>query len=525
MPNLERLSLDDLKQLQKKLLYITEAGEVLRGWQFDPVFDLSPGQSPMIHLTGYTMPHAWTADEAETTAAPARDDAPESHQSPLPILSDDEWLTLRTDLEAGLDPYDLPKLALGHARRAGVSVEAIHAAYQHLQNNPYLFPLPAAAIEEFRADAPAMQDALCEKAKAMDDGWEHTPNREPYQFNARNPARDAAADAAAYGYNPGIGRFPIGASVPPIFSIVTEANSVFPIGASVPPIFSIVTEADSVEPPAPPPAGGETAPDQPEQTAAMPAGAEPGATGGGGAQAAPAPAATPSATHENHFCGPLWTVDEDQKLVQIVVQTVVIDGESKAEAYRRAHAALSRPLTAINFRARNKLKDRIATALQATSKVAQDEVPETLSPIPAGPPAPAEPPGKAEGEGPENARPVAAPEQVAEQDLPTRAPVAGGDLTNLSHAQKLVLAHLRALGNKPPFDPATDLALVEALATGAKTPEVAADLGLDTQAVIARFAALTASQRDRDNRLPIGALSVLASVLRHMQARTQGTAA
>jgi hypothetical protein len=314
MPNLERLSLDDLKQLQKKLLYITEAGEVLRGWQFDPVFDLSPGQSPMIHLTGYTMPHAWTADEAETTAAPARDDAPESHQSPLPILSDDEWLTLRTDLEAGLDPYDLPKLALGHARRAGVSVEAIHAAYQHLQNNPYLFPLPAAAIEEFRADAPAMQDALCEKAKAMDDGWEHTPNREPYQFNARNPARDAAADAAAYGYNPGIGRFPIGASVPPIFSIVTEA--------------------DSVEPPAPPP-----------------------------------PAATPSTPSRP------WTADEDNQLISLAVANVMA-GMTIKKAHMRAGLAIGRPGEGASYRLYTKLKDRFATALQAAGKAAFDARPD-----------------------------------------------------------------------------------------------------------------------------------------------------
>jgi hypothetical protein len=247
MPSLERLGFDDLKQLHRSLELVMRAGELLSGHSLAPVFDLSPGQSPMIHLTGYTMPHAWTADEGRALGA--------DHDAEF-----------------------------------------------------------AAAIEEFRADAPAMQDALCEKAKAMDDGWEHTPNREPYQFNARNPARDAAADAAAYGYNPGIGRFPIGASVPPIFSIVTEA--------------------DSVEPPAPPP-----------------------------------PAATPSTPSRP------WTADEDNQLISLAVANVMA-GMTIKKAHMRAGLAIGRPGEGASYRLYTKLKDRFATALQAAGKAAFDARPD-----------------------------------------------------------------------------------------------------------------------------------------------------
>jgi hypothetical protein len=409
MPNLEKLSLDDLKQLQKKLLYITEAGEVLRGWQFDPVFDLSPGQSPMIHLTAFTMPHAWTADEGRALGA--------DHDAEF-----------------------------------------------------------AAAIEEFRADAPAMQDALCEKAKAMDDGWEHTPNREPYQFNAANPARDDAADAAAYGYNPGIGRFPIGAPVPPIFSIVTEA--------------------DSVAPPAPLPAGGETAPDQPEQTAAMPAGAEPGATGGGGLQAAPAPAATPSTPSRP------WTADEDNQLISLAVANVMA-GMTIKKAHMRAGLAIGRPGDGASYRLYTKLKDRFATALRAAGKAAFDARPdkdEILGGEPGGlqrdclaEKAPASP---------------AAPQEATPQ-------AAAGDGQAPADLDPVILRHLDQMpatsaGAKWP--PKVDLDLVDAAARGLSVPEIATDLRLRADQAKLRLALLLGKFSAQD-------------ILRHMQARTQVTAA
>lgn len=104
MPNLERLSLEELRALRNKLRCLIDAGDFLHDEKFAPVFDLTPGQSPAIHLTGWTMPHAYAADEAEADAPPARDDAPYAWSPVTGIvpIGDGHWTKDPEPIEPGV---------------------------------------------------------------------------------------------------------------------------------------------------------------------------------------------------------------------------------------------------------------------------------------------------------------------------------------------------------------------------------------------------------------------------------------
>lgn len=358
MPNLERMTLRELQDLAEALSSIHEIGKEFAEDGLSPVFDLTLGQSPIIQLAGYTMPHAWTADESEFNAA--RDD--------------------------------------------------------------------------FAQDLPAMQDDLIQKVRAFTattypDWPEHRPS-----------------------------------------AVKIE-----------------------ISPAAPPPAADEAAPDQPEQTAASPAGAETGAEGGGERLAAPAPAA-----YQNPQTGPSWSTEETARLVQLVVEGIMA-GKSKRAATMAAADVLGRPHEGTAFRLRTKAAAAFEAALKAaTSKVFEAaEKTEILG---------GEPGGLQREYLAENAPASPAAQQRAQADVQAQA--AAGDGQAQADLDPAILRHLDQMpatsaGAKWP--PKVDLDLVDAAARGLSVPEIATDLRLRADQAKLRLALLLGRFSAKD-------------VLRHMQA-------
>lgn len=71
------------------------------------------------------------------------------------------------------------------------------------------------------------------------------------------------------------------------------------------------------------------------------------------------------------------------------------------------------------------------------------------------------------------------------------APATGLDLTDQPAWFREINAHLNALGNKSPWTPGADVALVESLMRGAPAEVISDELGVDIAAFRARFVALT----------------------------------
>lgn len=117
------------------------------------------------------------------------------------------------------------------------------------------------------------------------------------------------------------------------------------------------------------------------------------------------------------------------------------------------------------------------------------------------------------------------PETPAFDQEPARKPASPASTLIMPHDHTLLSArrdmrtHLNLIGNPGAWDPETDLDLAEALAQGTKLPQIAADLGLDTQACKARWERLTGRIRDDKGRVSIdGQAHLLAELRARVQA-------
>lgn len=298
--------------------------------------------------------------------------------------------------------------------------------------------------------------------------------------------------------------------------------------------------------PAPPPAGAEATPPLTE-AASDEATAE---RGGGSEIAASNPAAPVPATNQDKLLPATWTAEEDTRLVALVVSGIVGLGLTKKSAIIAAASELGRPEAGTTFRCHHKLKPRIDKALtDAVKAKAEAEALLTPSPEAAQKPlttAEASPEQVAPERGGDAAvgghSPAAVPGQAL---LHTDAEVEAMEAQQLAdageaypavrdpqpqpsdlHGLDLVLwQHMQDNRPRWPMTRATDLELAEALARGEKLPMVAADLGIDAQALKNRWFILTARICDARGNPTIDGQRRLIEVLRKIVADAQTKAA
>ena len=122
MPNLERLSLADLDQLNTLLQTLAAAGHVLLHRGLTPVFDLVPGTEPAILLPSLTMPYAYEADE-DDSPLPPRDDAPYAWSPATGIVPIGNFDDIATTRRPGGMPPSPPAPSRDSAAAATTAVE------------------------------------------------------------------------------------------------------------------------------------------------------------------------------------------------------------------------------------------------------------------------------------------------------------------------------------------------------------------------------------------------------------------
>ncbi len=243
------------------------------------------------------------------------------------------------------------------------------------------------------------------------------------------------------------------------------------------------------------------------------------ASGGGQEVAAPKSPAAPTpgsasalAAAAGQWIGQ-WTDAEDAQLIDAVVQSKIA-GTVKAEAIQSVATALGRTLKSVEQRA-YRLGARIGAALAGRSAEHQSAAkPEGIIL--------AEP---AEDEKPLSNENAAAPEALA--DLPETAAPAQPPFSRsapavppdgLSGKDLEIWRHLTQPANQPrwPMTIGTDFDLAVGIGRGDKLNVIAADLGIDAKALLARFAVITALVRDDKGRVTIEGLPKVINVLRRL---------
>ncbi len=255
-------------------------------------------------------------------------------------------------------------------------------------------------------------------------------------------------------------------------------------------------------------------------------------SGGGAVMAAAEPPAAPAPTPDPAPVAgsasalaatsqpPLWTREEDDRLVDLVVNGIAKNGLSKSASIRAAALALGRPEQGTAFRLQHKLKSRLDAALtEAAMGQAQTETPEIPEVAKTGPdqgeaaavetiPAAVH----ADATAPDldaKSKAMAAAHAAPEEALPRGAAPEG-----LQGLERLLWQYLRDHRPRAPLTHATDLDLVQGLARGDKLPILAADMGLDTSLLKDRYRTLTAPIIDGRGNPSIEGHKRLLKVLR-----------
>jgi hypothetical protein len=239
-------------------------------------------------------------------------------------------------------------------------------------------------------------------------------------------------------------------------------------------------------------------------------------SGGGQARAAAEASAAPipgsASAMAATWQAPLWTAEEDAKLIALVVSAVAEHGLSRNAAAVAAARELGRAEEGVKFRCKTKLKARIDAAISdAAMTQAQTETPE----IPA-----------------TEVRPV--PEMVEDAAVGGHSPAAVQDAPS---AEVLAAAFARPMAEVPddlhgkdrdlwqylqahrprwPHTAGTDLDLVVGLSRGDKLPMLAADLGIDPAKLKERFQTLTRPIQDAKGHITIDGGPRLITLLRRI---------
>lgn len=286
------------------------------------------------------------------------------------------------------------------------------------------------------------------------------------------------------------------------------------------------SDAPDAEPVDPPPAFGEVAGggpisaepsraaearDVPQDAAKAGASAE---SGGGPEVAAPETPAAPVPRSASAMAAtsqfPLWTKDEDARLVDLIVDGVTNRGLTKKAAAIEASRAIGRPEPGTLYRVNHKLRDLIDAAINvAAMEQAQTETPE----IP-----PAEDAGAsvsrdaaaAGGHSPAAVQEIdaSALDAAFERQVDAMPDLHGEDL----RVWQWIAAH-RA---KWPHTASTDLDLAVALGRGEKINLVAMDLGIDVRALQDRWNVLSKPIRNSQDKITIDGMPRLITILRRI---------
>ncbi|RHZ96482.1 hypothetical protein D1114_07170 [Cereibacter sphaeroides] len=317
----------------------------------------------------------------------------------------------------------------------------------------------------------------------------------------------------------------------------------------------------------------------PAVVANPPAAAPPAAVDRAGGELGGAPGAEHVPHHKSApTAGPMspWTDEADALLVASVVEAVAA-GRSMNDGYDLAAERLNRSSTACKVRGKGTLKDRVRAAIAAAGLVKPEpsvgkrqpaacrgNIPKTtiigkaeaeaiLRDREAGATAAqlaakwdrslaeitglllrtarrSEPEPVAEPAPEPEPEPAPVDQEPAQQPAPVK-PVSPASALIMPHdasvtgARREMRTRLNLIGNSGAWDPETDLDLAEALAQGTKLPQIAADLGLDTQACKARWERLTGSIRDDKGRISLdGQAHLLAELRARAQAGRAGAA-
>jgi hypothetical protein len=192
------------------------------------------------------------------------------------------------------------------------------------------------------------------------------------------------------------------------------------------------------------------------------------AESGGRSEAAPAPAAPvpgSASALAGQWQAPMWTAEEDERLIALVVAGVTKEGLTKAAAISEAAVELGRTNAAAKFRCDTKLKDRLKAALaEAALLQAQTETP-------------------------------AIPE-AAKVDLGQGEPAVGGNSSAAVKPNDPLMAHLCGMTEKGGWSLARDLDLMELSCAGLSAADIAREIQMPDAAVKPRFDALTGLHDD-----------------------------
>lgn len=213
--------------------------------------------------------------------------------------------------------------------------------------------------------------------------------------------------------------------------------------------------------------------------------------------------------------GGMWTEEEEERLIGLVVAGMTHAALPKTEAIRGAALQLDRGFEGTKSRCYGKLKVRLDAAISAAAMAqAQTEIPEaaTVDPGQGGAAAGGDEQAAVQPPEPLTVFPEAQivdiaatferPVQVAPDDLH------GADLQLWTYLQE----------HRPrwPMTVGTDLDLVVALGRGEKLPMIATDLGIDVDALKRRFQVLTARLLDSRGHLTIEGGPRLIRLLRRI---------
>ncbi len=234
------------------------------------------------------------------------------------------------------------------------------------------------------------------------------------------------------------------------------------------------------------------------------------AESGGGADAAPTPAAPANSSQDGKPLPAPWTTEEDTRLVGLIAYGVVDLGMTKKAAIIAAAQALGRPEAGTAFRCAHKLKERISAALSNGAMTqAQTETPEIPTAEKADPPAQRD---AAVGGHSPAAEHAPSAEVVAAAFARPMEPAPD----DLHGADRDLWQHLHQNRPRWPHTAGTDLDLCVALGRGEKLPMIAADLGLDPEALKQRFATLTRPIRDAKGNVTVDGGPRLIKLLRRI---------
>lgn len=467
---LNEMSLDELVLLTERLNALREAGRSLENHTYEPIFDLTPGKPVTITLP-FRMPEA-PARSIYLSEGPA---TAEAIDAALKSYGTTETLAEVLERQDQNDAEHSADLGMIKRRLSEVEVRA-SAKMDWTPERPIVkraYRLPNGVIvapEGWSLDAAIVPGTIYELDIPPVD-----------ELIARTVAEAATNDEI---------------SADPSRSEDEAASPTAAQGDEASPKVSPVSTEDPAE------SGGGQASAAAEPPAA-PRQTVPGI--GAPIRVSPLPVSG-SVTHEKTFSGaPVWTAEEDARLIELVAGGMVRLGLGKTAAIRAAAAELGRPEQGTAFRCHHKLKNQIGLAVETFKARVQADTTTILAGFPPEPTQIPEGPalatatdgttasyGDAAGVG--DTLPAAQDEDL---DAKSRAAaIAHGN----GPARTAIWAHVTSLPRKDGWTLQRDIDLLELAILGWLQNEISLELGVQAKLIKPRLDLLTGLYKDEADR-------------------------